>query len=204
MGAGACASLGRGAPTLFSARCSFLRQGRDQGAPPTPACGSQLRTDHRSSPWGPGGQDPSWGPAALCHSSHVRAELYYGASGFFFFYCRIDPYGFERPEDFDYAAYEEFFSTYLVILTRRAIKWSKLLKGSSSVQKSMTGEFGAWSITPAANRSLAVKCSWAQRGSGFLRPLTLGGCLESGVCILSCCSGNQEVTRQVGMCPMQA
>ncbi|KAM7110861.1 growth hormone-regulated TBC protein 1 isoform 2-T2 [Molossus nigricans] len=51
---------------------------------------------------------------------------------------RIDPYGFERPEDFDYAAYEEFFSTYLVILTRRAIKWSKLLKGSSSVQKSMT------------------------------------------------------------------
>uniref|UniRef100_F7CUX3 Growth hormone regulated TBC protein 1 n=1 Tax=Equus caballus TaxID=9796 RepID=F7CUX3_HORSE len=51
---------------------------------------------------------------------------------------RIDPYGFERPEDFDYAAYEEFFSTYLVILTRRAIKWSKLLKGSGRVQKSMT------------------------------------------------------------------
>ncbi|XP_077014859.1 growth hormone-regulated TBC protein 1 isoform X2 [Tamandua tetradactyla] len=50
---------------------------------------------------------------------------------------RVDPYGFERPEDFDYASYEEFFSTYLVILTRRAIKWSKLLKGSSSVQKSM-------------------------------------------------------------------
>nr|XP_025864686.1 growth hormone-regulated TBC protein 1 [Vulpes vulpes] len=53
-------------------------------------------------------------------------------------YCRIDPYGFERPEDFDYAAYEEFLSTYLVILTRRAIKWSKLLKGSSSVQRSGT------------------------------------------------------------------
>ncbi|XP_030888599.1 growth hormone-regulated TBC protein 1-like isoform X2 [Leptonychotes weddellii] len=51
---------------------------------------------------------------------------------------RIDPYGFERPEDFDYAAYEEFFSTYLVILTRRAIKWSKLLKGSSRVQRSGT------------------------------------------------------------------
>ncbi|KAM6178980.1 growth hormone-regulated TBC protein 1 isoform 2-T2 [Rhynchocyon petersi] len=50
---------------------------------------------------------------------------------------RIDPYGFERPEDFDYASYEEFFSTYLVILTRRAIKWSKLLKGNSGVQKSM-------------------------------------------------------------------
>uniref|UniRef100_A0A673TWE0 Growth hormone regulated TBC protein 1 n=1 Tax=Suricata suricatta TaxID=37032 RepID=A0A673TWE0_SURSU len=50
----------------------------------------------------------------------------------------IDPYGFERPEDFDYAAYEEFFSAYLVILTRRAIKWSKLLKGGGGVQKSGT------------------------------------------------------------------
>nr|XP_030712549.1 growth hormone-regulated TBC protein 1 isoform X1 [Globicephala melas] len=51
---------------------------------------------------------------------------------------RIDPYGFERPEDFDYAAYEEFFSTYLAILTRRAIKWSRLLKGGAGVQKSVT------------------------------------------------------------------
>ncbi|MEJ1274229.1 GH regulated TBC protein 1 [Cricetulus griseus] len=52
--------------------------------------------------------------------------------------CRIDPYGFERPEDFDYEAYEEFFSTYLVILTKRAIKWSKLLKRSGGVRKSLT------------------------------------------------------------------
>ncbi|XP_074048189.1 growth hormone-regulated TBC protein 1 isoform X1 [Macrotis lagotis] len=50
---------------------------------------------------------------------------------------RIDPYGFERPEDFDYASYEDFFSTYLRILTNRAIKWSKLLKGKNNVQKSM-------------------------------------------------------------------
>ncbi|XP_054303045.1 growth hormone-regulated TBC protein 1 isoform X2 [Pongo pygmaeus] len=42
---------------------------------------------------------------------------------------RIDPYGFERPEDFDDAAYEKFFSRYLVTLTRRAIKWSRLLQG---------------------------------------------------------------------------
>ncbi|XP_040123218.1 growth hormone-regulated TBC protein 1 [Oryx dammah] len=55
------------------------------------------------------------------------------------FLCgRIDPYGFERPEDFDYAAYEEFFSAYLAILTRRAIKWSRLLKGGGAVQRSMT------------------------------------------------------------------
>ncbi|XP_073206454.1 growth hormone-regulated TBC protein 1 isoform X5 [Lepidochelys kempii] len=50
---------------------------------------------------------------------------------------RVDPYGFERPEDFDFVSYEEFFSRYLVILTRRAIKWSKLLKGNNGVQKSL-------------------------------------------------------------------
>ncbi|XP_032633734.1 growth hormone-regulated TBC protein 1 isoform X4 [Chelonoidis abingdonii] len=50
---------------------------------------------------------------------------------------RVDPYGFERPEDFDYVSYEEFFSRYLVILTRRAIKWSKLLKGNNRIQKSL-------------------------------------------------------------------
>ncbi|XP_017375246.1 growth hormone-regulated TBC protein 1 isoform X3 [Cebus imitator] len=42
---------------------------------------------------------------------------------------RIDPYGFERPEDFDAAAYEEFVSGYLVTLARRAAKWSRLLRG---------------------------------------------------------------------------
>ncbi|XP_054239803.1 growth hormone-regulated TBC protein 1 [Indicator indicator] len=50
---------------------------------------------------------------------------------------RVDPYGFERPEDFDYASYEAFFSRYLVVLTRRAIKWSKLLKGKNSIQKTL-------------------------------------------------------------------
>uniref|UniRef100_A0A8D0GBM2 Growth hormone-regulated TBC protein 1 n=1 Tax=Sphenodon punctatus TaxID=8508 RepID=A0A8D0GBM2_SPHPU len=53
------------------------------------------------------------------------------------FVYRIDPYGFERPENFDYASYEEFFSRYLGILTRRAIKWSKLLKGNNGVPKSL-------------------------------------------------------------------
>ncbi|XP_064359854.1 growth hormone-regulated TBC protein 1 isoform X3 [Dromaius novaehollandiae] len=50
---------------------------------------------------------------------------------------RVDPYGFERPEDFDYASYEAFFSRYLAVLTRRAIKWSKLLKGTNGIQKSL-------------------------------------------------------------------
>lgn len=50
---------------------------------------------------------------------------------------RVDPYGFERSEDFDYESYEELMSEYLVVLTRRSIKWSKLLKGKSKVQKNM-------------------------------------------------------------------
>ncbi|CAI9612908.1 unnamed protein product, partial [Staurois parvus] len=50
---------------------------------------------------------------------------------------RIDAYGFERPEGFDYTFYEDFHSRYLVVLTRRAIKWSKLLQTSAAVEKSM-------------------------------------------------------------------
>ncbi|KAK0142888.1 Growth hormone-regulated TBC protein 1-A [Merluccius polli] len=47
----------------------------------------------------------------------------------------VDPYGFERPEDFDFETYEQLMSEYLVVLTRRAIKWSKLLKGKNKVDK---------------------------------------------------------------------
>ncbi|XP_048197020.1 growth hormone-regulated TBC protein 1 isoform X2 [Perognathus longimembris pacificus] len=51
---------------------------------------------------------------------------------------RVDAYGFERPEDFDYAAYEEFFSSYLGVLTHRAIKWARLLRGSGAFRRSGT------------------------------------------------------------------
>ncbi|CAB1441173.1 unnamed protein product [Pleuronectes platessa] len=50
---------------------------------------------------------------------------------------RVDPYGFERSEDFDYESYEELMSEYLIVLTQRSIKWSKLLKGKSKVQKNV-------------------------------------------------------------------
>ncbi|KAI1899680.1 hypothetical protein AGOR_G00064270 [Albula goreensis] len=50
---------------------------------------------------------------------------------------RVDPYGFERSEDFDYESYEELMSEYLVVLTRRSIKWSKLLQGGSKLEKSL-------------------------------------------------------------------
>lgn len=52
----------------------------------------------------------------------------------------VDPYGFERSEDFDYTSYEELMSEYLVVLTRRSIKWSKLLKGKGKVQKNVKCE----------------------------------------------------------------
>ncbi|XP_037102674.1 growth hormone-regulated TBC protein 1-A [Syngnathus acus] len=50
---------------------------------------------------------------------------------------RVDPYGFERPEDFDYESYEELMSEYLVVLTQRSIKWSKLLKSKRKVQRNV-------------------------------------------------------------------
>ncbi|XP_033480866.2 growth hormone-regulated TBC protein 1-A [Epinephelus lanceolatus] len=49
----------------------------------------------------------------------------------------VDPYGFERSKDFDYDSYEELMSEYLVVLTRRSIKWSKLVKGRGKVQKNV-------------------------------------------------------------------
>lgn len=50
---------------------------------------------------------------------------------------RVDPYGFERSEEFDYDSYEELMSEYLAVLTRRAIKWSKLMKSRGKVQKNV-------------------------------------------------------------------
>ncbi|XP_057705638.1 growth hormone-regulated TBC protein 1-A [Corythoichthys intestinalis] len=49
----------------------------------------------------------------------------------------VDPYGFERPKDFDYESYEELMSEYLVVLTQRSIKWSKLLKRKHKVQRNV-------------------------------------------------------------------
>lgn len=60
------------------------------------------------------------------------------------FWSSVDPYGFERSKDFDYESYEEFMSEYLVVLTRRSIKWSKLLKGKSKVQKNVKRECENW------------------------------------------------------------
>lgn len=58
----------------------------------------------------------------------------------------MDPYGFERSEDFDYESYEELMSEYLVVLTRRSIKWSKLLKGKGKVAKNVKRECENWTL----------------------------------------------------------
>ncbi|XP_044140707.1 growth hormone-regulated TBC protein 1 [Bufo gargarizans] len=50
---------------------------------------------------------------------------------------RVDAYGFERPDGFDYVSYEDFYSRYMTVLTRRAIKWSKMMQKSTAVEKSI-------------------------------------------------------------------
>lgn len=62
---------------------------------------------------------------------------------------RVDSYGFERPDGFDYALYEDFYSRYLTVLTRRAMKWSKMMQKSTAVEKSLKGKM--WSSQIIAN-----------------------------------------------------
>lgn len=48
----------------------------------------------------------------------------------------VDEYGFHRPDDFDYSSYEEFMSSYIRILARRASRWDSFLRGVNKVRKS--------------------------------------------------------------------
>uniref|UniRef100_T1IW08 Rab-GAP TBC domain-containing protein n=1 Tax=Strigamia maritima TaxID=126957 RepID=T1IW08_STRMM len=49
---------------------------------------------------------------------------------------KVDPYGFELSDDFDYDSYEEFMAKYLSVLARRAKKWQYLLDHTNTVKKS--------------------------------------------------------------------
>ena len=60
-------------------------------------------------------------------------------SQYFVLFSDVDRYGFERGEDFDYESYEEFMSEYLAVLTRRLVKWEKLLKSEDRVNRSRKG-----------------------------------------------------------------
>nr|CAI5862229.1 unnamed protein product [Callosobruchus analis] len=44
-------------------------------------------------------------------------------------YSKVDEYGFERPENFNYESYDAFMSEYMRTLTRRAQRWNALEKG---------------------------------------------------------------------------
>ena len=49
---------------------------------------------------------------------------------------KVDGYGFERSEDFDERAYEEFMSSYLMVLARRAARWRPVVVGKEKVPRS--------------------------------------------------------------------
>ena len=53
----------------------------------------------------------------------------------------MDEYGFEREDDFDYETYERFMSEYLIVLTRRAVKWDKVIDPQHRTRKSVKGSF---------------------------------------------------------------
>ncbi|XP_010618288.1 growth hormone-regulated TBC protein 1 [Fukomys damarensis] len=88
-------------------------------------------------------------------------------------------YGFERPEDFDYAAHEEFLSAYLAVLTRRALKWSRLLQGDSGLSRTSTVKRYVRKGVPLEHRArvwLAVSGAQAQmeQNPGYYQQLLQG------------------------------
>ncbi|XP_071440023.1 growth hormone-regulated TBC protein 1 [Hetaerina americana] len=53
-------------------------------------------------------------------------------------FSKVDEYGFERPEDFDYETYEDFMSHYLIVLAKRAKKWTDLFGEGKSLKRNLT------------------------------------------------------------------
>ncbi|OCT92528.1 hypothetical protein XELAEV_18015584mg [Xenopus laevis] len=93
---------------------------------------------------------------------------------------RIDAYGFIRPVEFDYAVYEEFIARYRVVLTRRALKWSKLLQQSAAVEKSIKVKRYIRKGIPNEHRShvwMVVSGAQAQMGTntGYFRRMFIEG-----------------------------
>ena len=89
--------------------------------------------------WWIGYREPTWwiGHGPYCTSGHVI--VFSDATVFvclLYFAVQVDAYGFERPDDFDYASYEEFMSDYLAVLARRASRWSHYL----NKQKATSGD----------------------------------------------------------------
>lgn len=79
---------------------------------------------------------------------------------------RIDPYGFERPHDYD--SYKDMMDEYVVILNRRSRRWSKLLQEKPQMEKNVTGREG---LAPPAVDALYLSgvLSWGEKNVFFVK-----------------------------------
>lgn len=88
----------------------------------------------------------------------------------------VDAYGFQRSDDFDYEAHEQLMSEYLAVLTRRSIRWGKLLQGRRRVDRNLKVKRYVRKGVPNEHRPLVwMVCSGAQeqmdRNPGYYQSL---------------------------------
>lgn len=70
----------------------------------------------------------------------------------------VDEYGFRRPDNFDYARYEEFMSSYLVVLANRSKKWFELLKDERRLKRGRKLRRYVEKGIPSAYRTRVSSC----------------------------------------------
>lgn len=72
---------------------------------------------------------------------------------------KVDEYGFERPDDFDYETYEDFMSQYLIVLAKRAKKWAELIGEGKSLKRNLTVKRYVRKGIPGEHRGLvSTRC----------------------------------------------
>ncbi|XP_021930020.1 growth hormone-regulated TBC protein 1-like isoform X1 [Zootermopsis nevadensis] len=95
-------------------------------------------------------------------------------------FSKVDEYGFERPDDFDYETYEDFMSQYLTVLAKRAKKWAELIGEGKSLKRSLKVKTYVRKGIPGEHRGfvwLTVSGAEALReewGSDFYQKLLSG------------------------------
>lgn len=55
----------------------------------------------------------------------------------YLYYCRSknDEYGFERDDDFNYDEYRKFMESYLTVLTKSSMKWTRLMSNNPQLKR---------------------------------------------------------------------
>lgn len=71
---------------------------------------------------------------------------------------KVDGYGFERNEDFDYKTYEDFMEKYISVLARRAAKWETLVENKTFIAKSKKVKRFCRKGIPNGHRALIWMC----------------------------------------------